>query len=177
MPALVHAPGDPAANTYVSAAEFSAYLDERLNAPSASPDDRARALIMATRSIDEEEFRGAPRRPLNGVPATETQALKWPRWGARSDGGWHYDPDQIPEIVKRATMELAIRILKDGPRDFLADPEADLQGIERFESVKVDTIAVKPRLRRAGGSKPRVVLDILAPVLITGRGQISLERG
>jgi hypothetical protein len=176
VPALISTAGASDANSYVSDAEFLDYLLGRPNAPDVSEGERAEALIMATVRIDVEEYRG--QRANGGVDtyASQPQALKWPRWGVVADG-FNYRNDAIPDPVKRATMELAIHILREGARDFFADPEADLQGLERFESVKVDVLTIKPRLRESGGSKlPRIVWNLLRPVLSSGPGQIRLQR-
>lgn len=178
MPTLVTTPGADNANSYVSYAEWLAYTEARLNTPWSDENEASTALVMATRQIDDLDFVGKPTWAPNGVNTTRTQALAWPRWGVRADGGWVYDEEVIPDLVKRATIELAVRILREGSRDFLADPETDLQGIERFAELKVDTITLKPRVRdMPGGAMPNVVLEILAPVLRSGRGRFRLERG
>jgi hypothetical protein len=135
MPTLVSTVGGATSNSYVSSAEATTYFDERLYASAwddAETDDQDRALIMATRRLDAEEFAGEK--------ATSGQALKWPRIGACDQDGYEYATGVIPDVIKQATCELALALLGEGSPDLLSDP-----GLEAFESVKVGPIEVVPR--------------------------------
>ncbi|HEX7048651.1 MAG TPA: DnaT-like ssDNA-binding protein [Longimicrobiales bacterium] len=166
--------GSPTANSYVTTVEADAYFDERLHAEAwtaASADDRARALIQATRRLDQEEYRGVPRNPLKGTSENgPTQALKWPRRAAENDEGWVYEDDIIPTIVKHATMELALAYLSAD-----ADPLADT-GLEGFARVSIGSLEVEPRHARVAGELPENVRRLLAPVLETSRATVRLVR-
>lgn len=178
MPTLVATVGGSTSNSYATVAEGTAYLDERLNvsawtdAVNAAQDDADRALIMATRRIDAEEFVGHPVLPLTGTSTTTTQALKWPRHGAENSAGWTYEPTVIPECVKHATIELALKYLNDGTSDSLAN-----SGLEGFNNVSIGSIDVTPRHGYKATELPRYILDLLAPVLASKRGQVRLVRG
>lgn len=163
MPNLVATVGADDANAYCTRAEFAAYLDERLvtsTAAAATGDDQDRALIEATRRIDQEEFRGQPVSPLNGTSTGTTQALKWPRYSVATADGWVYEPTVIPQPVKDAVMELAIVLLNAGTTDWAAE-----SGLEAFESVKVGPLEVVPRQARRAGTLPPAVRRLLQPLL------------
>lgn len=89
------------ANSYltVAAADDLAnlYLGT-LNWASASSDNKGRALIMATRYLDELRY--------IGEKATTTQALLWPRLEAAC-GDWSFGGSDIPQPIKQATFDLA----------------------------------------------------------------------
>ena len=175
MPTLIATPGAPDANSYVTVEEADSYFDERLNASAwaaASPEDKARALIQATRRLDQEEFEGVPTRPLNGTAVDQpTQALKWPRQMADTDAGWTYEDDIIPDPVKQATMELALVYLSSD-----SDPLADT-GLEGFEQVQVGPLTVVPRHQRRAGELPENVRRLLQPVLRMSRANVRIVRG
>lgn len=158
MPTLDPTVGGADSNSYATTSEADTYFTERMRSSAWSDedtDDKERALISASRRIDEEDFMGSP--------AAETQALKWPREGVTLD---HVviSSSVIPEIIKRATYELALQVLigDDDSEDFLAD-----SGLEAFKNVKVGPIDVTPRFGHGGGELPSNVERILEPVLET----------
>lgn len=177
MPTLVATVGASNANSYVTVATADTYFDERVNTSAwddASTDNQERALIMATRRLDQEHYKGEPVKPLTDVEVsatTSTQALKWPRYSTYDDSGWAFDHEEIPVIVQHATMELALRVLNDGSTDTLADT-----GLEQFESVKIGPIDVVPRLSYRAGRLPETVERLLRPVLATVSGGFRVRR-
>ena len=110
---VVATAGASNANSYltVAAADDLAnlYLGT-LNWASATTDNKGRALIMATRYLDELRFIGAK--------ATTTQALLWPRSEAVC-GDWSFTSSEIPQPVKQATFDLAEFLLGSGNSDAL----------------------------------------------------------
>jgi hypothetical protein len=131
MPTVVTNPSSASANSYCSVTEADSYADTVLNAgvwTAATTADKSRALIMATRLLDD-------LCEWKGIPTTDTQALKWPRRGvitqisASGDGvffhqrtinvyGGLIDPigvelpsDEIPQFLKNATAELGRMLL------------------------------------------------------------------
>lgn len=86
------ATGDDLANVYLGALGWS----------SASTDNKGRALIMATRYLDELEW--------IGNRATTVQALAWPRTDATC-GEWSFGSGVIPQPIKQATFDLAEALL------------------------------------------------------------------
>ena len=157
MPTLVSDVGSATANSYVAVADATTYFDERLNAGtwSTSDDDRARALIQATRRIDQERFRGEK--------VSSGQALKWPRYWALDDDGEEYSTASIPQIVQDATCELALYLLNQGTTDPLMNT-----GLEQFKSARVGPMAVETRPAFSTGQLPDNVESLLRPVLVHG---------
>lgn len=131
--------GKPTANTYALAADADLYHEGHLYAAAwtaATAEQKAAALVMATRVIDAEY-------QFNGYRAGFAQALQWPRAECREpDGGtagfgarnitqaalhgilpdgpdaivvqsaeWFVPPDLVPKAVVEATCELARELL------------------------------------------------------------------
>lgn len=163
IPALDTTIGGAAANTYVTLAEADTYLDSRLNSVAwvANADDKTRALLEATRRMNELNWMG------NRV--TVTQRLAWPRWGvnkvdsAAFAGGYHsfygnpYLTTEIPQPVKDAQCEWALALLEG----FTGNPDAAM------ESFTADGLSVKFRDQPTPGSLPDRVSQLLGG-LITG---------
>ena len=103
-------------NTYVTLAEADAYMDGRLNAgawTAASVDDKARALITATRDLGNLTLKFRKTVP--------TQTLDFPRWVpvGPSSNDWPfsyatYNPSVVPPEVKDSECEEALALLKYG---------------------------------------------------------------
>ena len=105
---LVTTVGGASSNSYVTLAVFNTYCEQRLNVDAfddAQADDKIRALLMATRRLDRENWLGQK--------AATTQALTWPRSGVYiPDGsGYQYELTEIPQLVKDAQCELALAYL------------------------------------------------------------------
>lgn len=167
MPTLDATVGGASANSYISVADADTYFDERLNVSNwtgASADNKARALIMATTRIDQEKF--------EGEKSTTGQALKFPRIDAYDDDAEEFPSDAIPQIVKDATCEMALRLLNDGTTDALADT-----GLEEYERIKVGSIEVTTRAGFDAGQLPDNVRRLLREVLITTKYSAELVRG
>lgn len=147
MPTIVSTPGAANANSYVSLAEFDAYLADRLPVPTAvialSQAQRESAIIQGTRALDQILTNGGRRlevikssngmtkfyitRPYwTGSPATTTQSLAWPRTGMLDRNGNAIASDVIPMDLKIATMEMAIIAAST---DLYADNAIVVQGI------------------------------------------------
>lgn len=102
---VVATAGSATANSYISVATAddlaNLYLGT-LNWTSASTDNKGRALIMATRYLDELRY--------IGEKAATTQALAWPRKEANC-GDWSFTTSEIPQPIKQATFDLAEALL------------------------------------------------------------------
>lgn len=165
--------GGTGANSYVTVAGADAYFDERLGSAAwgaATSDEKARAVIMATRRLEILRYAGSK---------TDTdQALQWPRYGVLDVNGLLYDSDAIPEAVKRATYELAFRYVTDAAS---GDPLAG-SGLEGYSEVKVGELAVKVRGEGEGGKSktdlPEFVEETLEHMLAAGgsSGSVRLLR-
>ena len=98
------------ANAYADVSDGDAYHEGRLYATAwtgATADDKAKALVMATRVLDASY-------DFNGNRAQEAQALQWPRQECRdpddaADG--FVASDTVPRMLQDATCELARELL------------------------------------------------------------------
>jgi hypothetical protein len=155
--------GGVASNSYASRADAQSYFGDRLNVAEwddAADLDKDRALVMATRRLEAEEY--------VGVRVDINQALQWPRYSTYDRDGLLYDTDAIPEPVKAATYEFALALLKD--QTLLADT-----GLEGFQSVTLGALSVTPRARRAA-PLPAVVERLLAHLLTSSGYSVHVVR-
>ena len=153
--------GGTSSNSYVTLQQFADYRDlYRINADAfdgATADDKVRALLMAARRLDRENWIGSP--------VTDTQALAWPRSGVckidavRGDGlsywGEEYSTTEIPLQIKHAQMELALSYL-----DGFDDGEEDA-----IQSFSADGVSVEFRGSRPSGSLPSAVSQLIGGLL------------
>jgi hypothetical protein len=94
-------PGSASANSYISVATGDDLANVYLGTlawSSASTDNKGRALIMATRYLDELDW--------IGTRTSTTQALAWPRTDAAC-GEWSFSSSEIPQPIKQACFDLA----------------------------------------------------------------------
>lgn len=157
-PTLVATPGDPLANSYATLAEAELYHQAHPHATTwatATAAQAARALVLATRLLDAQV-------KWQGVIATQTQALAWPRLCAYDRHDRALSSSVIPQAVKDATCEYARQLLA---RDRTADRDSDVDGIARVKAGPVDV-----EFRDApGGAK---VLPDAVWLLLTGYGEV-----
>ncbi|MBL8186585.1 MAG: hypothetical protein JNK38_01185 [Acidobacteria bacterium] len=165
--------GGTAANSYQELTVADSYFVERLNVNAwhdAAPDDKKRALIMATRRLNRENW--------YGERVSSTQNLAWPRIGAiKPDSpaggglgefygyGECYLTTEIPDLVKHAQCELALALLSGFEDD-------DSDTIEEF--AESGGMRVKFRSTRINGALPASVTRLIAPLLA---GDLMLVRG
>lgn len=167
VPDLIVDPGSSDANSYATLDEAEAYVSA-LAGPAArawealDDDAKKRSLLTATIRLDQEGYAGRKASP--------TQALKWPRVGARDEDGRPYPVDVVPGVVKDAQIELAIGF--DGTSDPSGPGEMDA-----YRSVKVGPIAVELRDAPRPGALPDDVQRMLSHVLASGRYTVRLARG
>jgi len=146
-------------NSYVSFASADAYLADTLEAGEwlgFEREDRARALISATRKIDEEfRYYGRPHDVLT------PQALKFPRDGDYDSNG----NLRIPDGIEYATCELALHLLREHKAPDLVDRERlQEQGVRKFN---VDGVAEQYR-SGVWDNFPRRVRKLLRPFIDMG---------
>lgn len=99
--------GGASSNSYLTVAAADAIAATMLSTlkwGTATTDDKGKALIAATRQLDQLEW--------VGTKATTTQALLWPREEAAC-GEKSYAADVLPEEIKYATFDLADALLND----------------------------------------------------------------
>lgn len=149
--------GGASANSFVTLAEMTTYMESRLNADSfddATTDSKNRALCEATRELSALRWAG--------VRADDVQALSWPRElvvDPDDPSGSTFDDDVIPARIKRATYELALGFLKAGTTDI-----ASLDTTLNVRSQTIDVISTEyyePGNRVKGLSRyPAVMREI-----------------
>ena len=146
-------------NSYASMAFAYSYFADTLEAAEwtrFSLEDRARAIVSATRKIDEEfRYHGSP------YDTATPQALKFPR-----DGDYDVDGDlEIPDGVEYAACELALHLLRQTRDGDLIDRERlQEQGVRR---VSVDGISESYR-DGVWDNFPRRARKLLRPFVDAG---------
>lgn len=166
MPTIDATVGGASANSYITRAAATTYFDERLNSgawTSASNENKDRALIQATRRLDQEDWQG--------VKVASGQALDWPRYWATDEDGEEYDSAAIPQPIKDATCELALRFLNDGTTDTLADT-----GLEEFAAAKIGPMEVERNRAFKAGQLPENVLRLLRHVIRSATASRRVSR-
>jgi len=142
-------------NSYVTLAEANSYFEARLYSAvwdAASIDDRNRALAMATKRIEQENF--------YGDRASTTQKLKFPRVNIGYLDGILLD-NAIPNMLKEAQFELAIHMLS---------VNMTLKGVasDAFKEIQVGSIKVQPAIDASDNASssysalPPFVLSLLS---------------
>jgi hypothetical protein len=149
--------GGSTSNSYCSLTEAESYFADRLNSSewtSASQGTKEKALITATRRIDEEQFRG--------VKTSITQALKWPRVAVYDEDGFPFESDTIPERVKQATFIVALELLR---ADFLAE-----NYMGNFSYFSAGAVQIKQFTQTSAGRLPADALRLLQHLMTAGNG-------
>lgn len=157
------------ANTYVSLTDANTYFAERpfSTAWTSQLDDdvKARALIAATRRVDQMIF--------EGYKTTDTQRLQWPRDVVEDPDreGWVLDNATIPRRVKNAVCEIALTYLAA-----TSDPSA-VNALSQFAELRLPGgLAITPREGAStNDALPPVVWRELGPLM--GSGSTYLSRG
>jgi len=172
--------GHASANSYVTAAEMTAYCESRRNASVwTAAAAQESALTEATRTISLLRFKGSR--------TDATQALEWPRTYCPNPDV-PYDAEAlslsdvvyiagtiVPTRVKNATCELALQFLKAGTTD-VAQPAQTDGVIEKTVDV-ITTKYAHPAYRQTQGiGRWPLVRDQLAPLLADGGGS-TVTRG
>jgi len=128
---IVATAGASNANSYVTEAELTTWIENRLHNTSAvstaTSDTKKKALVHATRLLDEQiEWKGDPSD-------ADVQALQWPRYGLYDDKGEVLDEDTIPQRLKNAQMELSCDLI-----DSNRTAELSTDGIKKIKAGPVE---------------------------------------
>jgi hypothetical protein len=186
MPVTINAtPGDAAANSYETLAEFTTYLGLRLHLPAtitallaADPTEiLPKSLISATRALNQiltryrkltvlQSKSGITKfyvtRPYwTGTIATATQALAWPRIGMYDRNGQAILETAVPQDLKDAVSEMAIVAITT---DLSADNAIVVQGITDVKAGPVE-VSFKEFIQKQ--LLPDAVSMLLVPSWIT----------
>lgn len=98
------------------------------------------------------------------VKTTSTQSGAWPRTGATDASGYLIAPDAIPNQVKQAQYELALKALSESLL-------SDVSGEDKLSRVKVDVIEVE--YSPATGSQKRYAMaDNLLRAFVLGNKNV-----
>ncbi len=119
------------------------------------------ALIRATQYLDNQY-----RNRWRGARVQESQALAWPRANAEDYDGYYYDSTELPQTLKDATAECAIKYASS--TDMLPDLTAN--GV--IESQTVGPISIT----YAGGKSPNASYQLVAALvrdLVTSAGSVN----
>lgn len=157
---IVATAGAADANSFVTLAEANTQIEGRLNASTwetdATDDQKNRALAEATRYLSAFAH-------WIGKRADDTQALAWPRQLATnpdSPSFVYFGTDEVPDRVKRGTIELAFQFIKSGTSDVAALPstsevkrkKVDVLETEYFDrSARPQGLALYPSVLREIG--------------------------
>jgi hypothetical protein len=167
--------GGENSNSYLTLEEAEEYFATRMPAPTnwaATPvpsnDDKSKALITATRIIDQ-------MADWKGEVAADEQALLWPREDMVDLKGLDMDNDVIPNELKYATCEFADALLG-------TDKTADLSSMGLSElgvgSIKIKFSDNAPPIRKV---LPDISWDFIKRWcdlrLDSNRGSAKLVRG
>lgn len=180
---IVATAGSASANSFVTEAEFIAYMATRLNVPngttttgSAASETEKKAMIEATRELN--------LLPWQGERTDDTQVLALPRTYLPDPDATLADPaldypyyasNVIPQRVKDATIELAMEFIKAGATDVAALDSA--LAVKREKTGPLETEFFSPGMRAQGlGRYPRVA-NLIAPLLeAAGTGGLEVVR-
>lgn len=161
---VVATAGASNANSYLTVAAADDLADlylGTLNWASATTDNKGRALVMATRYLDELSY--------IGTKAATTQALLWPRTEAEC-GDWSFTSSEIPKPIKQAAFDLAEYLLGDGNAlsGTAAGSSELISGIPNanLKRAQIDVISVEFNTTQQADSKNALnVLPHLSKVL------------
>jgi hypothetical protein len=180
MPDLVTTIGGATSNSFVSQDDADDYLDTRLNASAwtdATDDDKARALIEATRELSLMEW--------EGTRVDDTQALSWPRsYAVNPDASLpldqfstlpYFEEDEIPQRILDATCELALEFLRSGTTDLSNADTAT--NIKRERTGPLETEYFDAGDQVSGWDRFPRILNLIGPLLdSTSSGGLELQR-
>lgn len=130
MPTIDDTVAGPSANSYIDVADADIYFDGRLNTTAWIDSlDQEAALIQACQILDQQDY--------IGVEASDTQALKWPRYADEDQTLIrNYAITSIPAPVRNAQCEVALWLLQTGGSG-VAVSAGDVESLKIGNSVEV----------------------------------------
>ena len=126
-----------------------------------SDDEKKAALIWATRVLS--------RRKWDGLIATETQFLAFPRTGLYDFDSREYASDSYPDWLEIATSELTFNA---ATKNLLADSET-----AGFKALKLGSLALTVDTEYEKEYIPEYIEKCIAPWLSTEYGASSVQLG
>ncbi len=151
--------GKTNSEAYISVADADTYHTNYTGATSnwstASTTVKERTLRLSTLALDAQNvLRWKGRRQSKG------QALDWPRNNVKDSSGFFIDSNVIPEDLRRANAELALREITDSDGIL---PDIDDNGIIKREKVKVGPI--ESDIEFVGGARPNTLYTVVKVLL------------
>ena len=176
-------PNSDSANSYVTLEWANEWLVASLDAVrwnatgdgAVSNDDKAKALITATRMVDTQTvFKGSKSR--------QTQPLAWPRTGATDESGREIADDVFPLAVMEATADLASDLVQNALITRNAESDPETAGLRKL---KVGTIEIefnsedrrKPVPSFIAARLAGLVANVATATGVSGLSQIPVDRG
>jgi len=155
----------PNADSYVTVAEYAAYAAARgwtiRDTTGEDEQDLRRAYDVLNRKF---EFRG---RPAN----EDVQTGEFPRYIFKDQFNYLTPPDEVPQRVKDAQIEIAY-IIRGG-----IDPMAVVETSKTSEKIKVGPIETDVETIPTGPPRLTVVEGLLSRYMAASGNQMSLSRG
>lgn len=169
---IVATVGSASANSYLTVAEGNDISNNCLGTfpwQTATDDNKARALINATRYLNELRF--------IGTKASTTQSLLWPRTDAEC-GDYSFGSNEIPGPVKMACFDIADTLLGDGNILKVSNTASTTElipGIPNtmLRKAKVDVIDIEFMPQQ--GLPPRINILNVLPHIATTLGCLCLS--
>ena len=162
------------ANAYVSVDDANTFNNQRPYATSwlaVGLEDKKRAIIMATRLLDEHvDWRGQSKKSHNlSLSETQRQSLSWPRSGVTDSDNYSIHQDHMPNWLKDATAEFA---------RFLAQTDSTLDpSTSGFSKIALGSLQVEIDAEDRAGVIPRGVIHMIGQYgTIRYRGSAKLVR-
>lgn len=145
--------GGASANSYCTLAEANTYFTARLYSSdwtSATDPDKEAALLWAARLLDEYfNWDGDEAEP-------DTQAMRWPRYGAYDIDQYPIDGDVIPTTLKNAQAELSIWLIQTN--------RTAETGTDGFSNIRVGPIGLTVDKSDRTPVIPDHVANMLTPI-------------
>ena len=118
--------GIAGANSYVSLVDANAYHADRITAATwaALTDALKQAYLIHATEYIEGAFEWA-----SGVKNDEDNGLSWPRYGAYDRENYMLDSDIVPEQLKHAVCELAVKVTASAPLQDDVDRETKSESV------------------------------------------------
>ena len=132
-PVLIATAGAADANTYCTLTDANTYISSRLHVDvwnNEGSDNKNKALLWATAQLDDLVA-------WNGLKASSTQILRWPRTSVWDIDGQSITSSAIPQFLKDATAEFAFHLLSE---DRSVETNRDLLG---FKSLKIGPLSME----------------------------------
>lgn len=150
-------------NSYISVADADTYFEDAIHASvwsSASPGDKAKALVTATRFFDRQNWNGSKYQDA------PTQVLDWPRSGLTDSNGNALDETEVPQEILDATCELALTLLQNPSAQDSTDTGSNIKRM-KAGSVEIEYI------RGTSGTRFPTIINELVGLWLTVSSSLS----